>query len=198
MRLHIATTGEHFTNPSPKQLVAALRALDHREDSPFIVLSGAGTRFMQAWRESARRFSLEYRDGVKGPHWSAGRVGLGDVERAFLSYRAGDGVHQSALPWRDIMPALENERRERLQAAVWQLQALAVSVRAMNRGTAEQMSDANLLDRLTSAQRGRLQALSEELDGTAMKIHGFAGRLVRDGNEKSRARTVTRRGKAAP
>lgn len=73
---------------------------DDASRGEFVILSTEGQRYIQANGTKNGPYCLEYRDGDDDQHFEAiGDWSKADVERAFLSYLAGDGRWKTEFPW---------------------------------------------------------------------------------------------------
>lgn len=89
--------------PTAGLLLAAIDALDHRDDDPFLTLGGTGPNaFMQVMKRTPRLYMVEYSEGKRQRIYRSGRVHKGTVKRLFLSYLAGDGRFKTLTEWRDV------------------------------------------------------------------------------------------------
>lgn len=188
--MRLISSAGNIDRPSPAQIADALRAIDHNDDNPYLILSSGNGAFIQTIKKSARRFFLEHREGTNGPHWSTGLIGHSDVERVFLSYLAQETNFKADLEWQDVTAAIESDRRDKLVSVAWHVHVLARAVIALNRGTAAMLDDAELLVWMSKAQQKRLQLLTDSLEVSAREISRFADRIA--SSDKRNAGNVRR------
>ncbi len=95
-----------FDPVTEAQLRQAFR--DDANRGEFIILASSSStqdqRYIQAGGDGDGPFRLEYRDGDEDRHFEApGDWSKADVERAFLSYLAGDGRWKTGFPWQKMV-----------------------------------------------------------------------------------------------
>ena len=192
MRLK-APDSRSINNPTEKQLVEAIRALDAGNDNPYLILvdTAHDNVFMQMIKKADGRFFVEYRD-PSGRQYSSPRVPEKVARAAFLSYALGDAAFRDLVQWHDITKKLEklspgsarprNSARsnveDRVSVAV-PLLVLARAILTLNRGTVDALQDDGLLKSLTVREFRKLKDLAQLLDNIATKMDHLASRIGR-------------------
>ncbi|UQA95865.1 DUF6891 domain-containing protein [Streptomyces halobius] len=110
-------TGPVLSRPTAAELTTLLGRIG-ADDDHFVVVERIpeeAQRFVQTWREGARPFAVEYRDGGPDQHFRAETTDTGRVVAAFLDWARGVETWRTALDWQPAdlgaTPDLDPETR---------------------------------------------------------------------------------------
>ena len=92
---------ESFEEPGVNQIHTAIANLT---DDSFIILSRDDEDYIQAYRNTATDFQLEYRAGSEAEHYECVTDGIASnqIQEAFAAFLAGADDWHSAWAWRKI------------------------------------------------------------------------------------------------
>ncbi len=95
---------EAVEEPTPEQVVEAVRRLDRKAEDPFFILEDESEphAFMQTEKTSARLFAVEYSEGEPQCQYRAEKVTARIVVELFTAYLRRDATFKTAVPWADI------------------------------------------------------------------------------------------------
>jgi hypothetical protein len=107
----------NIDSPSPEQVLTAIDQLDHAGEDPFLILEDRSrpNAFMQAYKETARLFLIEYAEGRPQRQFKMVKVPKGTVRELFLAYLDGDQSFKSNAKWEDITKSLFGDVRQELE-----------------------------------------------------------------------------------